>query len=77
MVKIETSGMVNCPAEDVWKFITDLSSSPKWDPCCLEARQTSAGPLEVGTTYQLRRSRTPKTPNFRVIEYEPRALLVS
>jgi ribosome-associated toxin RatA of RatAB toxin-antitoxin module len=70
MAKFEASVMVDHPAEVVWKSLTDLSSFKKWDPYCLEARQTSTGPFGLGTTFQLRRSNTPKNPNFRVIEYE-------
>ena len=73
VVKLETSVMIDRPAEEVWKFITDMPNSTKWDKYCLEAKQTSPGPLSVGTTFQLRRSRTPKNPTLRVTEYEPTA----
>jgi carbon monoxide dehydrogenase subunit G len=70
MVKLEMSVMIDRPAEAVWKFISDLSNS-KWDPYTLEAKQTSAGPIGVGATFQLIRSRTPKVHDLRIIEYEP------
>jgi carbon monoxide dehydrogenase subunit G len=70
IMKIEMSVMIDRPAEVVWKFISDISNS-KWDPYTLEAKQISAGPIGVGTTFQLIRSRTPKVHDLRVIEYEP------
>lgn len=73
MVKFEVSVMINRPAEVVWKTLTDPSSFQKLDRYCLEVKQTSAGPLGVGTTFQLKRSRTPKAPSFRVTEYDPAA----
>ena len=71
MVKIEASVTVDRPVATVWKFITDVSSYSKTDPDCLEARQTSAGPFGLGTTWQVRRSKTPKVQDFRVTGYEP------
>lgn len=71
MVKVEMSVIIDRPAEVVWKFMIDPSNNSKWDPSVLEAKQTSAGPIGVGTTFQLIRSRFPKIHNFRIIEYEP------
>jgi uncharacterized protein YndB with AHSA1/START domain len=69
MAKIEASVMIDRPVEETWKFMTDLSNTPKWDPGVLEARQTSAGPPGIGMTIE---SRHPKQRvlNARVIEYE-------
>ena len=69
-MKIEASVIVNRPAEDVWKFMTDLANTPKWDPGVIEVKQTSTGPIGVGTTLQSRHSRN-RVLNVRVIEYEP------
>jgi carbon monoxide dehydrogenase subunit G len=54
MTKIEASVVIDRPAEAVWKFISDWSNAPKWMPGALEVRQTSAGPLGIGTTLQSR-----------------------
>jgi carbon monoxide dehydrogenase subunit G len=54
MRKIEASVVIDCPAEAVWNFISDWSNAQKWMPDALEVRQTSAGPLGVGTTLQSR-----------------------
>jgi uncharacterized protein YndB with AHSA1/START domain len=69
MAKIEASVMIDRPVEEVWKFVTDLSKLPKWNTEVLEAKQTSPGPLGVGTTLQIRSSNIVE--NAKVIEYEP------
>jgi uncharacterized protein YndB with AHSA1/START domain len=71
MAKIEASVIVDRPPEEVWNAVLDLSNPKLLDPYCLEAKQTSVGPMGVGTTFQLKRSRTPKNPNFLVTELEP------
>jgi uncharacterized protein YndB with AHSA1/START domain len=62
--------IVERPVEEAWGFMTDLANTPKWDPGVLEVKQTSEGPVGVGTTIQ---SRHPKDRvlNARAIEYEP------
>jgi uncharacterized protein YndB with AHSA1/START domain len=73
MAKWEGSTTIDRPAEEVWKFITDLSKLPKWNPETQEPKQTSAGPLGVGATIELKvkmGNRT-KTIPIRVTEYEP------
>jgi len=68
MAKVEASVMIDRSSAEVWKFMTDLSNFPKWNPDVLEARQTSEAPLGVGTTLFVRSPRTAL--NARVIEYE-------
>jgi uncharacterized protein YndB with AHSA1/START domain len=69
MPKIEASVVVHRPVEELWRFITDWSNSPKWDVGIVEMKQTSTGPFGVGATFtQIRRS-TPKETDMRVIEY--------
>jgi uncharacterized protein YndB with AHSA1/START domain len=72
MAKIEASVVIDRPVEEVWKFVSDWSTYPKWVPTVLEVKQTSAGPLGVGATVQSRYSSTrmPQSAS-RVTEYEP------
>ena len=44
------SSEIDRPVEAVWAFIVDPANNPKWDPGTLEVRQTSDGPMGVGTT---------------------------
>jgi len=69
MAKIQEQVIINCPSEEVWKFLTDLSNLPKWDSGVLEAKQTSSEPLGVGSTF-LTRHRW-MAYSFRCSEYEP------
>jgi uncharacterized protein YndB with AHSA1/START domain len=73
MAKIEESVLIDRPIEEVWRFITDISKVPKWDTHVLEAKQTSAGPLGLGATLELREKmgNINMTQLQRVIEYEP------
>jgi uncharacterized protein YndB with AHSA1/START domain len=71
VAKIEANVVIDRPIEDVWKFISDWSNAPKWLPGALEVKQTSAGPLGVGTTIQSKWSTRPSQTASRVTEYEP------
>ena len=71
MVKVEVSVMIDRPAEEVWTFMSDLSNVPKWDTSVSEVRQTSAGPLGVGSTCDYKEKMANTTISMRVTEYEP------
>jgi len=70
MATIEVSVMVDRPAETVWRFATDYSNYSKIDPDILEFKQTSAGPLSVGATFDATRRKEGKV-SFRAVEYDP------
>jgi len=44
--------MVDRPVEEVWDFISTFENTTRWSRGVLEARQTSDGPLGVGSTLQ-------------------------
>ena len=71
MKEIVASVLINRPPEAIWKFVTDWSNNPKWDTDSVETKQTSPGPVGVGTTFQFRRSTSPKIQDGRVLEYKP------
>jgi len=72
MTNIESSVTIDRPPEVVWEFITDWSNAPKWIPGALEAKQTSAGSLGVGTTLQSKYStRLLSQGASRITECEP------
>ena len=52
MPTITQSVMVNRPVEEVWDFIGSFENTTRWSRGVLEARQTSDGPLGVGSTLQ-------------------------
>jgi uncharacterized protein YndB with AHSA1/START domain len=71
MVKAEASVMIDRPVEEVWKFIIDLSKVPTWNTSISDVRQTSTGPLGVGSTYDFKEKTMNATISMRIIEYEP------
>ena len=73
MTKFEKSILINRPAEEVWKFMSQVENMPKWDRGVLEARQTSKDPAGVGSTIQVVRQLLGRRriANLRVSEYVP------
>jgi ribosome-associated toxin RatA of RatAB toxin-antitoxin module len=52
MARITESTIIDRPVEEVWRFVSDVSNTPKWYQGTLEVRQQSEGPLAVGTTFE-------------------------
>ena len=50
MAAIETSILVNRPVEEVFAFAADTEKIALWAGAVTEAKQTSEGPVGVGTT---------------------------
>jgi len=50
MAKAEISTTIKRPVEDVFAVISNTENTPKWTSGALEAKQTSTGPIGVGTT---------------------------
>ena len=50
MAKAEIRTTIKRPVEDVFAVLSDVENSPTWSSSSLEAKQTSAGPIGVGTT---------------------------
>ena len=69
-MKIEASSIINRPVGDVWNLLSDMSTWPKWAPVYLEIRQTSHGPVEVGSTFHSRHPNN-RMLDERLVEYEP------
>jgi Polyketide cyclase / dehydrase and lipid transport len=74
MPRIEDSVVINRPIEEVWAYLTDFFNAPRLSGSgIIGLRQTSPGPLGVGSTLQARRvvlgfeTRN----NFQVTEWDP------
>lgn len=52
MIRIEDRTSIDCPVEEVWRFVSDPSNTPHWYQGTLEVRQISEGPTAVGTTFE-------------------------
>jgi carbon monoxide dehydrogenase subunit G len=64
---------VNRPVEEVWEFISNFENTTRWSRGVLEARQTSGGPLGVGSTLRtvVKAFGRRRTADYLVTEYEP------
>ena len=73
MTKLEASVVINRPTEEVFAYITDIKKLSEWMSDLVEAKQTSEGPVGVGTTISAvanplgRRAESTQ----EVTEYEP------
>jgi uncharacterized protein YndB with AHSA1/START domain len=67
---------IDRPRPDVFEFVADLENIPKWNYAIVETKQTSPGPVGIGTTYRQVRS-VPATSEetLRVTEFEPQRRL--
>lgn len=74
-LRVETRIEINRPVEQVWKFTTDFRNTPKWAASRSQARQTSDGPVGVGTSADLVRvffgRFEVKSQTVTVTEWEP------
>ena len=73
MIKLAQSVTVNRPVAEVWKFISNFENTTRWSRGVLEARQTSDGPIGVGSTLQtvVKAFGRRRTADYLVTEYEP------
>lgn len=46
------AAIIDRPVEDVWEFMLDISNMPRWEDSRAEWRQTSEGPITIGTSFQ-------------------------
>ena len=77
MIRFEHSIIINRTVDEVWKFLSNFENFPKWDRGVHEVRQTSKGPIGVGSTLQSVRLFLgwPGIGEFTISEYEPNRVL--
>jgi carbon monoxide dehydrogenase subunit G len=73
MTTITQSVTVDRPVAEVWDFLSNFENTTRWSRGVLEARQTSHGPLGVGSTLQtvVKAFGRRRTADYLVTEYEP------
>ena len=73
MPTITQSVTVNRPVDEVWSFIINWENTTRWSRGVLEARQTSDGPLGVGSRLRtvVKAFGRRRTADYLVTEYEP------
>ena len=73
MINIEQSIVITRPSEEVFAFVTDVEKLAQWMSELVEAKQSSDGPMGVGTTISAvakplgRRAES----TLEVVEYDP------
>ena len=72
MARAEMSVVINCPAPDIFAYLTDVANGTEWQEDLVEAQQTSAGPTCVGTTIrEVRQFMGRRLESvFKIIEHE-------
>jgi uncharacterized protein YndB with AHSA1/START domain len=69
---IRASVIIERPIELAWAFISDPRNTPSWDPGTHEVRQTSPGPIRVGTSFDaVVDGIGPRTLGVRITAFEP------
>ncbi len=79
MTSVEGKGVViDRSVDDVWRFMTDISNMPQWEENQADWKQTSEGPIDSGTTFQIISRPSMGRPfgweiktNLRITEFEP------
>ena len=79
MTRVEGKGVViDRSVDDVWRFMTDISNMPQWEENQADWKQTSEGPIDSGTTFQIISRPSIGRPfgwemktNLRITEFEP------
>jgi uncharacterized protein YndB with AHSA1/START domain len=73
MMTVEGEIVINRPVEVVFAAITDIPNLPRWQTGLVESRQTTPGPVGVGTRYVgVRTVMGQRLENtFEVTEYVP------
>jgi uncharacterized protein YndB with AHSA1/START domain len=51
MIRVEKSGIIQRPIEEVFAYIGDQTNTPHWQAGLVEVRRTTEGPIGVGTKH--------------------------
>ncbi|UCF61472.1 MAG: SRPBCC family protein [Anaerolineaceae bacterium] len=49
-MRIQDTVFIDLPIEDVFEYLTTYENEAKWQSSIVEARVTSEGPMDLGTT---------------------------
>ena len=73
MTTIEESVFIHRAPDDVFRFVSDPTNSARWQTTVLQSRQTTPGPMAVGTrATEVRRFLGRRLESeWEVVEYEP------
>ena len=73
MIEVEHGMVIARPVGEVFAFLHDPANDPKWQRGTVESRQTSEGPLGVGTTVRQAARFLGRrwVSTYEITEYEP------
>lgn len=73
MVRNEHEIVIDCPAEQVFRFVTDFDTWRQWHGQPEKAEKTTPGDIAVGTTWDFagQIQGQPLTMTIEITEYEP------
>lgn len=69
MIEFESSIEINRPLSDVFQFVADQRNNPKWNYYVTQVKKTSAGSLDVGTTFH--QTRKTDAQELQIVAYNP------
>jgi uncharacterized protein YndB with AHSA1/START domain len=70
MIKIERTFTIHRPVEEVFAYLSDVEHGPRYMSGQREARQTSTGPVKIGTTFVTSGKFPHRGSRFEITEYE-------
>jgi carbon monoxide dehydrogenase subunit G len=76
MVRFRHSVVINRPVEHVFAFVSNFENDPPWSGVA-QVRRSPAGPIDVGTTFQLRQQFLGRSVvvAMEVVRYQPNHLI--
>lgn len=76
MTKVEASVQIDRPVEEVFAYVVDPNNAAQWAGPVVEAKQTSAGPVGLGTTSSRLTQFLGRTmeATYEITEFEPNRL---
>jgi uncharacterized protein YndB with AHSA1/START domain len=73
MIRVEKSGIIDRPVEDVFAYVGDQTNAPAWQAGLIEVTRTTEGPIGVGTKHTIVRTfmRRRMEADNEYVAYEP------
>jgi NAD(P)-dependent dehydrogenase (short-subunit alcohol dehydrogenase family) len=78
MIRLQETVEVARPVDEVFSYAGNFANAAQWDPGVAESRKASAGPIGIGTVFELRVRFGPRSipMTYVVREYAPRKRVV-
>ena len=67
MIVLEETIEVARPVEPCFRYVSDFRTTVEWDPTVLEAKKTTVGIIEVGSSFAMRYKAGPATVSLEYV----------